>query len=286
MNEFKELKSIELSSFTTMVTGIAVLFSIISAIILSVFIGISIPNDAIIVIYLIPTIIVGTLMYTIYNSFTEGFLYNLLARKLKTIAVEIKDGKEIVKISTTETATMVAIILTIQCILLYLVSVFILPMFLTSVIETLMYSGQSVLAYSIYQILGLLSQPTIIAIIIFGTFIITFVFVLLGTYVYNILANSGRGIVLNLSDENGLIAIDSIDSLKLAIAFAIICGILSLIAGLVSLVSGGDFTAFIGNIIGGFVGGFVEFYLIGLFYNFLAPKLGKIKIELIDFKIN
>lgn len=128
MSDVKELKSIELSSFTRMNTGIAVLFSIISAILLSIVIVATNTNAASVVIYLIPTVIVGTFMYSIYNSFCQGLIYNVLAKRLKTIAVIIKDGKEIVKISTTETATMTGIILTIQFILIYLVSVFILPL--------------------------------------------------------------------------------------------------------------------------------------------------------------
>lgn len=282
MSNVKDLKSIELSSFTTMITGISVLFSIISAVLISIVIAATNPAGLGIIIYLIPTIIIGAFMYGIYNSFSEGLFYNLLARKLRTIAVEIKDGKEISKISTTETATMVSIILTIQIILIYLVSLMVLPILLTSMVQTLIYAGQSSFAYSIYQFLILINQPTTIGIVIFGTFIITFVFVLLGTYIYNILANSGREIVLNLSQENGLTSIDSVNPLKLGIAFAIVCGILSLITGIISVISGSPITTLIGNVIGGFIGGFIEFYLMGLFYNFLAPKLGKIKIELID----
>lgn len=285
MNNVKELKSIELASFTTIITGIAVLFSIISSIIISIVIAAFIPEGSSVIIYLIPTIIVGTFMYTIYNSFSQGLFYNLLAKKLKTIAVIIKDGKEITKISTTETATMIAIISTIEFVLLYLVSVFLLPLLLTSMIQTLIYTGQSTVAYSIYQALAILSQPTTIIMLIFGTFIITFVFVLLGTYIYNILGNSGRGVILNLSNENGLTAIESVDALKLGTVFAIICGILSLISGIISIFSGANFITLIGNVLGGFIGGFIEFYLMGLFYNFLAPKIGKIKLELNDFKI-
>lgn len=286
MSDVKELRSIELSSFTAMITGIGVLFSIISAVLISIGIIALIPNASGVIIYLIPTIVVGTFMYVIYSSFSEGLFYNLLAKKLKTVAIMLKDGKEIVKVSTTETAMMISIIITIQFILLYMVSVFILPLLLTSVIQTLMYTGQTTIAYSLYQLLAVLSQPATILMLIFGTFIITFVFILLGTYIYNFLAKSGRGIVLNLSTENGLTAIDSLDPLKLGIAFAIICGILSLITGIISFISGANFATLIGNVLGGFVGGFIEFYLFGLFYNFLAPKLGKIKIELIDFKIN
>lgn len=79
--------------------------------------------------------------------------------------------------------------------------------------------------------------------LIFGTFIITFVFVLIGTHIYNFLAKSGRGVVLNLSEDNGLTVIDSIDTMKLAIAFALISGILSIITGLISVFSGSNINA-------------------------------------------
>ena len=285
MNKFKVLRSIDLASYTTISTGIAVLFSIIAAILASIA-CLTIPNGPSAIIYLIPTIIVGTFMYTIYNAFCQGLLYNFLAKKLKIIAVEIKDGKEIVRISTTETAIMVSIILTIQVILIYLVSTMIVPLLLATMMQTLMYSGQQIIAYNIYQLLILISQPTTVAIIVFGTLILSFVFVLLGAYIYNILGENGRGVVLNLSEENGFTAIDSIDSMKFAIAFAIISGVLTLIFAIVMLLSGAAITTAIGDVIGGFIGGFIEAYLFAVFYNFLAPKLGKLKIELIDIIIN
>ena len=37
-----------------------------------------------------------------------------------------------------------------------------------------------------------------------------------------------------------------------------------------------------GKIFVDFIWGFIETYLIAIFYNFLAPKIGKIKFELID----
>lgn len=282
MASVKELRSIDLASFTIITTAIAVLFSIISSIVLTIAIGIASPDAIGASIYIISTIVVGTLMYTIYNSFFEGFLYNTLAKKMNSIKIAFKDEKEIVKVSTTETAIILSMIITIQTILLYLVSVFIVPLLLSSVMQTLMYSGQSVLAYSIYQFLMLLSQPTTIAMIIFGTFIISFVFILLGCYIYNILANAGRGAVVNLSKEDNMTAIDSIDMLKFAIVAAVISGVLNLIVTIITLVSGGNIAAAIGSVVGGFIGGFVEGALLAIFYNFLAPKLGKLKLELID----
>jgi hypothetical protein len=225
-------------------------------------------------------------MFTIYNAFCQGLLYNLLAKKLKTIFFILKDNKEIVKISTTETAIMVSIILTIQVILLYLVSVLILPLLLTTVMQTLMYSGQQLTAINLYQLLLLISQPATIAMFIFGTFILTFIFVLIGTYIYNILGKNGRGVVLNLSEENAFTAIDSIDAKKFAIAYAIINCVINIIFAIIMLIGGAYMSGAIIDIISGFIGGFIVAYLFALFYNYLAPKLGKLKIELIGFKIN
>ena len=282
MVNLKELKSIDLASYTIITTAIAVLFSIISSIILVVGIGITSPQAIGGVIYIISTIIVGTLMYTVYNSFCQGFLYNFLTKKINTIKIAFKDDKEIVKVSPTETSIVISMIITIQVILLYLVSVFLFPLFVNSIIQTLMYSGQQLLAYSLYQFLILLSQPTTVAMIIFGTFIITFVFVLLGCYIYNILASTGRGAIVTLSSQDNMTAIDSVDVLKLAIVFAVVGGVLNLILALITLISGGNIMFSIGNIIGGFIGAFIEGALLAIFYNFLAPKLGKLKLELID----
>ena len=282
MSVLKELKSVDLASYTIISTAIAVLFSIISSIVIVIAIGVSSPQAMGGVIFIIPTIIVGALMYTIYNAFCQGYLYNLLTQKLNSIKIAFKDDKEIIKVSTVETAIVISMIITIQVILVYLVSVFLFPLLLNSLIQTLMYSGQQLMAYSVYQFMMLLSQPFTIAMIIFGTFIISFVFVLLGCYIYNILASSGRGAIVNLSNEDGMTAIDSIDVLKLAIVFAVVGGVLNLILALITLVSGGNIMTLVINVIVGFIGAFVNGALMAIFYNFLAPKLGKLKLELID----
>lgn len=282
MVSVKELRSIELSSYTIIATAIAVLFSIISSIIMTIAIGITSPNALGVSIYLISTLVVGTLMYTTYNTFCQGFLYNTLGKKLNIIQIAFKDEKEIIKISPATTAIIVSMILTIQMILLYLASVFIFPLLINAVIQTLMLSGQQILAYGLYQFMLVLSQPIVIAMIIFGTFIISFVSILLGCYIYNILANSGRGIIVNLSKENGYTAIDSVNVKRFSIVFGIIGGILSLLSLVISMGGSGNITALIINIIIGFIVAFASGALTAIFYNFLAPKLGKLKLELID----
>ena len=279
MISVKELQSIDLASYTVIFTGISILFSIIFALVITLLIGILSPGSIGIAIYLIPTLIVGTFMIGIYRYFSESLFYNLLAKKLRNIKIALNDG-EIVKISPTETATILATIATIQAILLYLVSVIILPLILNAMIQTFMFSGQQFLAMELYQLLLIISQPMTIIMFIFGTFVVTFISILIGAYIYNILASKGRGVVLELSEENGMTLIDSIDMMKFAIAASIIGGILNLIFGIIMLISGGTIVALIGNIISGFVGGFISAALIAIFYNFLAPKLGRLKIKL------
>lgn len=282
MSSVKVLKSIDLSSYTIISTAIAVLLSIIAAIVMVIGIGITNAGALGVSLYLVSTIIVGTFMYTIYNAFCQGYLYNILAKKLNTIQIAFKDDTEIIEVSTTSTAIIIAMIMTIQVILLYLVSVMIFPLLLNSMIQTLMLSGQELFAYGLYQFLILLSQPTTVAMIIFGTFIVSFVFVLLGCYIYNILAGTGRGAIVKLSKQDNMTSIESVDTLKLAIVFTVVGGILNLILAIISLISGADILTAIGNIIGGFIGAFVSGALLAIFYNFLAPKLGKLKLELID----
>lgn len=278
----KEIKSIELASYTVITTSIGIVFSIIAAIALMIPISMSSPEGINIAIYILPTIVVGTLIYETYRNFFEGFIFNALSKRLKKIRFVLNDESEIVQVSTTEPAIITSIILTIEIILLYLVLVMLLPILVTSFIQTLMFTGQQVLAYNLYQFLMILSQPTTILMIIFGTFIITFVFTLLATYIYNILAKSGRGIVVELSDENNLTVLESINTLKFAIAFAVVSGVLNIILAIIMMISGGQPTAALGNIIGGFISGFVLGALISIFYNVLSPKLGKLKLELID----
>ena len=281
MVSMKEFKSIDLASFTIVSTGIAVLFAIIIAIIAAIGLLIVSTGDIGTLIYIIPTIIVGTFMIGIYRYFTDGLFFNLVSNKLKNIKVSLNGG-ELLKISPIETATITATVATIQIVLVYLASILILPLMISTVVQTLMLAGQQLIAYELYQLMFLITQPTTVLIFIIGTFVITFVSTLIAVYIYNLLASKGRGIVFELSQENGMTVIDSISMMNFAINIAIIGGLLSLIMGIISLISGGDIIGLIGNVISSIISGFVSAALIAIFYNLLAPKIGKIKLELID----
>ena len=280
--DMHELKSIDLASFTIMSTGISVLYVLIFTLIIALAIAVSVPPATAFAIYLIPTLVVGAFIFTIYNSFFTGFLYNTLGKKLNRIKIGLNGG-EVTKISAAQTAIMVSIISTIQLILIYLASILIFPLMINTVIQTFAYAGQQMLALSIYQFMMVISQPITVIAIFAGTFVLTFVYVFIAMILYNFLAGRDRGAELNLSKEGDFTAIDSVNVLKLAIVFAIIVGILTVIYSIVSFILiGGSSMVLITTLISGFVNGFVEGALIAIFYNFLAPRLGKIKIELIE----
>ena len=280
MSDIKTLKSIDITSYTIIVTGIGVLFSILLSILLIIGIGIVSSESIGIVAYIIPTIIVGTLMCSIYHRFMEGYLYNLLTKKLNPITFELKDGKEITKISTVPTALIVAIISTIFTILLLAIGIFVIPLILSAIIQILMFSELTVLAYILYQVSMILMQPSIIAMIIIGSFIVTFVFTLIAIYIYNFIGSKGRGVIIDLSNNTTL---NSIEPVSLIIALTAISLIFNIILlAIITLISGGDTTQALINIISGLIIGVIGGGLISIFYNLLAPKLGELKVELID----
>ena len=101
MGDVKILKSIDITSYTIMGTVIGVLFSVLFSIILLIAMGILNAQSIGVVAYIIPTIIVGTIMCSIYNRFAEGYLYNWLTKRMNPITFELKDGKVISDVSKT-----------------------------------------------------------------------------------------------------------------------------------------------------------------------------------------
>ena len=279
MSDVKILKSIDITSYTIMGTGIGVLFSVLFSIILLIAMGILNAQSIGVVAYIIPTIIVGTIMCSIYNRFAEGYLYNWLTKRMNPITFELNDEKEITKIST---ALIASIITTILVILLCAITIFIAPIIISAIVQTLMFSGQTVMAFALYQVAAMIMQPSFIAMSIIGSFIITFVFTLIATYIYNLLGSKGKGIILDLSKDGDMTSLNSIDPVSLIIVLTVISLIFNIILAIITLISGGNAYQALGNIVGGLINGVIGGGLLAIFYNFLATKLGKLKIELID----
>ena len=100
MSETKELKSIDLSSFTIIGTGINIVISLLLSIIVIIAIGVISPVNLGVSIYIVPTIIVGSFMCGIYQFFSNGFFYNLLSAKLRNIKLSFNDDRLVIWRST------------------------------------------------------------------------------------------------------------------------------------------------------------------------------------------
>ena len=275
----KKLTSIDIESYTVISTGINVLLSIIMSIIIVGLFAVAVPNSIGVMAYLIPTIIFGTMISNIFLAFTEGYLYNTLSSKFGFIKLDI-DEEYIKKISTRETALIVGCISLIITLIIYLAFSLIIPLFFSSLMTILMYGSQTNRAAALYQIMFLISNPLFIAIGILGSVIIVTVFTLLATYIYNILASSERGILVKLTTEDKFTQLESITPFNFAIAIGAICLILNIILGIILVISGVPIFNALVDILMSFVTGFISSYIIAVFYNFLAPKLGKLKVEL------
>ena len=282
MDNLKELISIDLSSYTIITTGIAVLFSILITLLIGIGIGIIRMKAIYAMADIAPTIILCTLIYSVYNSFCKGFLYNVLTRILNSIKITLNEKNEITSISSVETAIIISVIGTIQAILIYLATILIFPLYINALIGTFMYEGNDYLAMTLYQFLMIVTNPIVIILIIVSVFIISFVLILIATSIYNAVASQGYGVVVNLSKESEFTAIDSIDAKKLAMISSIICGVINLVIVLISVLIGAKAPFIILGSCVGFVIGYIIGALIAIFYNFLAKRVGKLKIELID----
>ena len=275
----KELKSIDLSSYTIISTGVATLISIVIAIIIVGLFAVSVPNSFGVMIYIFPTIVFGTMISNIFVNFSTGYLYNVLSKRLGFIKFDIEEDS-IKSISAKETGLLVGFITLIMILVMYLATSLILPLILSSFMTLLMYSAQTGIATVMYQTMMLISNPMTIAVGILGSVIIVSVFTLLGVYIYNILASSNREILVKLSEKNNLTQVDSITPLNFAIAIGAISLILNIIIAAILVISSVPIFNALVDVLIGFVCAFIAAMLIALSYNFLAPKLGKLKVEL------
>lgn len=275
----KELKSIDLSSYTIISTGVATLISIVIAIIIVGLFAVSVPNSFGVMIYIFPTIVFGTMISNIFVNFSTGYLYNVLSKRLGFIKFDIEEDS-IKNISAKETGLLVGFITLIMILVMYLATSLILPLILSSFMTLLMYSAQTGIATVMYQTMMLISNPMTIAVGILGSVIIVSVFTLLGVYIYNILASSNREILVKLSEKNNLTQLDSITPLNFAIAIGAISLILNIIIAAILVISSVPIFNALVDVLIGFVCAFIAAMLIALSYNFLAPKLGKLKVEL------
>ncbi len=274
----KRLKSLDISSVTIMATTISLIFSIIISIIMLVVFGAISLNNIAIMAFIIPTLIFGTLIVSVYRNFIESWLYNLISKKT-SIVFSIEEDGTVTNISTVSTALIIAIITTVMALIEYMVILFLGQLTLSAMVQTFMMTGQQIIAMQLYNLLLVVSNPLYVIGLIVGGFIISFIYVLIGTYIYNLIAGNNYGAKLNIKENSSL---ESIDVKSFAISISIIYLVLGLISGILSAITTGNYLEIAITPIMTFILGFIVTAIIAWLYNVLAPKVGQIKFELID----
>jgi len=293
MVDIKEIKSIKLTPFTRMS---AVIYGILGLIAASfMLIGLGIVQVAGIVPELgdfniatgfgVPLIIllpIGAFFTTIVVSFFSAMLYNILVPRLGGIELEL-DGKEVLKIPVVPFSLITSAIGAIWAFIAGLVIAAVISPIL-SLISTLpqatnittnitaatgssMPTGAEFGMESVFVSLVLIIGLPILA------FVFGFIWNALFALFYNYIVTRVAKINLEFSQISGTLhELKHVPVLQTALAVALVFTLLGLISGIMSR----NYGEFISN----FITYFIETALIAILYNYLAPKIGSIKLNL------
>ena len=297
MINIKEIKSVKLTPFTKMSASIYGILGFIGALVATIVLiiiqatgvisqvapqfahfnlvtGLGIP-----LIILIP---IGAFFITIAVSFFSVMLYNALVPRLGGIKLEL-DGKEIFKIPVVSFALILSAIQAIWAFIVGLVlAAVISPVF--SLITTLPAASNitanftNVTGATLPSGFGFGAFGTLVTLLlIIGLPILAFVFGFIWNALfaifYNYLVSRVSKIQLEFAAISGsLNELKHIPVVPTALAVALVFLLLGIISGILNH----NYGEFITN----FVIYFIETALIAILYNYLAPKIGSIKLNL------
>jgi hypothetical protein len=298
MVDVKEIKSIKIVPFTLMSSSISAILAFIGAIIFALAVGlisIFLPPQlaplgsalaglglTAIIAYPILTFLIG-----LSTVFLSVLLYNLLVPRVGGVKLAM-DGNNIESIPIVPFALILSIISAIWTFIVgLLIATTLAP--ITGLIGTAipMIANATNMTATGEGFGALVAFGAIFFIIILP--ILVFIFAFIGNALfalfYNYIATRVAKIQLNFAAlTEGWHQLTEIPIIPAALALAVISAVFALIQGILNLAAFSDITAgilsLIGSIIGNFIGTFIV-VAIGVFlYNFLAPRIGAIKLEL------
>ena len=297
MINIKEIKSVKLASFTKMTASIYGILGFIAALVMLVALLIMqatgvIPQMApqlgqfnfvtglgIPLLVLLP---IGAFFITIVVSLFSVMIYNVLVPKLGGIKLEL-EGEDVVKIPVISWALILSAIGAIWAFIIgVLTAALIAPLF--SIISTPSIAANitanltNTTGTAIPNDAALGSAGIILALfLVIGLPILVFVFGFISNALFALFYNYivARAIKIKLEFANitgSLHELKHIPVIPTALAVALVYTLLGIISGILN----GNYIEFITN----FVFYFIETALIALLYNYLAPKIGSIKLNL------
>ena len=308
MVDLKEIKSIELAPFTLMSSSVQAILALIAAIIMLLIFGaiaalvpqatvfgsvITWLGVALVIIYPIATFFINLAI-----SFFSALLYNTLIPKLGGVKLGL-EGNEVAEVPVVSFSLILAAIEAIWA--------FIIGLFLAAAITpfTALLSGSiPVISEAIANSTNTtgVAMPTgaavgaggiVLALLLIiglpiAVFIIGFIGHALAAIFYNYIATRVAKIQLNFAAVSGTLhELKSIPVVPAALAAAVVFAIFGFIRGLIYLITlsiSGNAVAglitFITDIVVYFVVYFIVVALVAIIYNYLAPKIGGIKLGL------
>lgn len=291
--DIKEIKSVELTPFTKMSASIYGILGFIAAVVILVAMvivqvagvasdlgsfnlvtGIGIP-----LIILLP--ILG-FFSTIAVSFFSVILYNALVPRLGGIKLGL-DGNEIVKIPEVSFALILAAISAIWAFILGLVLAAVASPIVSLIGSTpdagsiaanfTNVTGAAIPSGTNFGAIGIILSVALIIGLPILAFVLTFISNALFAIFYNYIVTRVAKINIEFASiRESLHEIKHIPVIPTALAVALVYLIMGIITGILSH----NYTEFISN----FILYFIETALIAILYNYLAPKIGTIKLNL------
>lgn len=293
MVDIKEIKSIELTPFTKMSASIHGIIGFIAAVVIlvamiivqatgatsdigsfNVVTGIGIP-----LIILLP---IGAFFSGIAVSFFSVILYNILVPRLGGIKLGL-NGEEIEKIPVVSFALILAAISSVWAFIIGLVlAAVISPVFSVLSSQDLVaniassftnLTGSALPTGTNFGAIGIILSVALIIGLPILVFVFTFITDALFAIFYNYIVTRVAKINIEFAAiGESLHEIKHIPVFKTALAVALAYLLLGIITGILS----SNYTEFISNFITYFIGT----ALIAILYNYLAPKIGTVKLDL------
>jgi hypothetical protein len=297
MADVKEIKSIELTPFTLMSSTIHAILAFIVAILMLIAFGTMaalIPQFqgigafltwlglALIIIYPISAFFIN-----IAASFFSALLYNNLVPRVGGIKLGM-EGNEVTQIPVIPLALILAIIGAIWAFImgLFFAAAFTpftalisgaIPNVSQAIANATNTTGATLPTGALVGMAGAIGAFLFIIVVPIMVLIIGFIVSALGAIFYNYIAIRVAKIQLEFAVISGTLhELKSIPVLPLALALGVIGAVFGLIQGILSL----DLLTLISDIIGNFIQYFIIAALVAFFYNFLAPRIGTVKLDL------
>lgn len=300
MSDIKEIKSIRIVPYTLMNSSISAVVAFIYAIFIVLILGIAgsflpsslgitggvIASLGVAVLILLPA---GSFVFSVTQSFLTALIYNVFVPRIGGIKLELRDMKEIVGVPVVPFALMISAIgATIVFIAMLIIGPLIMIGLQAAVIGAA-YQGTVIPGLSSIGALGIVGLLILIIGVPIVMFVASFIMTALTAIIYNLLAPKIGGIEFEFEAlKEKLYGINSIPAVKLALITAIVMAIVNLIFEAISTVSSiamgssavAGVISLLINVVVNLVVSFIIYAIMAVLYNYLAPKIGSVKVEL------